>query len=240
MVVKETYHFSFNPFYLPCNHDCNYCYMKPIMNRFPDKFVPGFFEHRFEGIKNSKHKTIFIGSNSDYFQDSIPRNYIHRTIELLKKLDPSNTICFLTKNPLRYLEFIDSFNEDWLLGLTIESNNNIYINSKAKTPLKRIEAFLKVKSKHEKVYVMIEPLHAFECVFKSMIKKINPDYIIIGLNSNNSISLPEPRKEDLQDLINYFQDMGKIVITKKNISRLGITPRYGKIKKNIIDFKYDN
>ena len=241
--VYETYHERLNAFYILCSNDCNYCYMKPIIHRFPKKFQPGFFIKRLEAKRNMKNKSFFIQTNCDVFDKKVPDKWIYDTIRYIDKYyKKSNTFCMLTKNPERYLDFIDFIPKDWLLGLTLETNYSelIRMYSKAPLPHKRYNSMQKVRETHKNIYVMVEPILDFDKgFFYNLLISLDAKYYLFGANSLKSIKLKEPDTDKILTLINKLKMQNKIVIIKDNMKRLGIETKIGYLKKNLSDFRFE-
>lgn len=99
---------TFNIVKAKCYHDCSYCYVK-IMNKTQTE------EHLDKNelkTKLYKDNFIFVGSGIDLFAQNISSNWIKRT--LYKCYEANNNLfgdenryLFQSKNPRRFLEFID-------------------------------------------------------------------------------------------------------------------------------------
>lgn len=240
--VYETFTDRLNPIYVPCSN-CKYCYMIPLIKRFPDKFKLGFFIKRLEAKRNMKNKTFFIETNCDIFNKNVPNKWIYDTIRYIDKhYDKSNTFCMLTKFPERYLNFIKFIPEDWLLGLTLETNYDelIRMYSKAPLPYKRYNSMQKVREQHKNIYIMVEPILDFDnSFFYNLLISLDAKYYLFGANSLKSIKLKEPSSDKLRTLINKLNLQDKIVIVKENTERLGIKTKIGYLKKDVSDFRFE-
>jgi len=160
-----------------CKHGCQYCYARDIANRFyKEKFEPTFRPERLAAPKNTKvpkdattgEKNVFVVSMGDLFGNWVPEDWIEQILNSAKT-NPQWNFLFLTKNPIRLLEF--KFPSNSWVGTTIDTQarvqNAMDVFSKLKAPVK---------------FFSCEPLQE-ELTFKSL-KMI--DWIIIGGKSKSS------------------------------------------------------
>ena len=200
-----------------CYHDCSYCYMKRWKNLKPTRF-----DEKELKTDLGKGNFIFVGSSNDMFSEDIPLEWILKTLKHCKKHD--NKYLFQSKNPKRFLNFIDIIDnciitDKSILCTTIESDKYIpEIMKNSPAPIDRSIAM------HELSYavntcVTIEPIINFSLKnLINLIQACNPIQVNIGADSGNN-NLPEPSKEKIIDLI---YEIGKFtkVNQKKNLSRL--------------------
>ena len=235
---KEEKLFTINPLVLNkkdtlnCFYNCIYCYARNIYTRFKDKFVPGFYENRLKGLKYAVDN-VFISSTTDFFHDCIPDSLISYIIEKLNQYNENNcNLYFLTKNPLRYQKFLNCFDKEttWL-GATIETDSyksqTCEITS-APIPEKRIEHFKNVNYPNK--FISIEPILSFNKSFIKDILEIKPRLIFIGANSDihSRSILKEPKRKDILEAIESFEENGINVVKKGNLKRI-IAKNSGKI-----------
>lgn len=142
---------SLNPI-VWCKHWCYYCYAKRFNERYkliPKWDDPQFFENRLK--KSSKWKSwdrVFVWSMSDIFWEWISKEKIVKIFEFVNTC-PDQKFMFLTKNPNRYLEFINEFPQNIMIWTTMNTRADI----------KKIDPFIKIKSKIEiETFASLEPL----------------------------------------------------------------------------------
>lgn len=82
-----------------CPHQCFYCYMK----QFPSGSDNLWFAESELKTNLGRGNSIFVGSSNDLFAESIPDEWIRRTIEHCARFD--NRYFFQSKNPKRFQEF---------------------------------------------------------------------------------------------------------------------------------------
>ena len=84
-----------------CSHKCSYCYMRKFGVQKPVRFD---FNELKTNLGRGNH--IFVGSSNDMFASNIPVEWINLTLDYCSRYD--NKYLFQTKNPARFLEFIQS------------------------------------------------------------------------------------------------------------------------------------
>jgi DNA repair photolyase len=155
---------------------------------------------------------IFVGSSCDMFADSIPEEWIIKTLEHCSKFD--NTYLFQTKNPKNIRRILPAKSR---VCVTFETNRwypEIMMNSPK--PIDRVIQTMLVR---HPVYITIEPIMDFDLdEMMRMIYDCGPQQINIGADSGQN-NLPEPTKEKLEQLI--FALKSYYTIDKKtNLKRL--------------------
>lgn len=191
----EWTNFTWNPI-TGCLYDCPYCYAKVNYMRFHKQnekkpyimideelnqsFDPKFWGYRLEDKMPKKPSKIFVGSMGEMFGFLVPRDLIGKVLEVVKKY-PQHTYQFLTKNPIRYLEF--NFPKNVWLGTTIEKG------SSDPSMKKRLDSIKLVKDSFPDLYVFVsaEPLLGKfeENDFAGI------DLVIVGAMTGSSAVIPE-------------------------------------------------
>lgn len=158
--------------------------------------------------------TIFVGSSTDMFAETIPKKWINRVLSHI--IDYPNTLFYFeSKNPERYIDFFEvrhTSDKIWL-GTTIETNreNGEYAVSMAPSIGKRVFHWLDVLS--------MEPIMDFDLEeLVSIIRFINPKFVSIGADSQRH-NLPEPSPEKLRSLIYQLRGLTEVKL-KSNLRRL--------------------
>lgn len=241
--VYETFTQNLNPIRVKnCSHACVYCYMNPIkQNAKEGVFKTGFYPTTLIKKSKMKNRSFFLCTSCDIFDPQVPDEWIIETINIIKReFNRSNTFCMLTKNPKRYMDFLDIIPHSWLLGCTIETDAEELISrySKATSTRNRIDWMKWVKQKHPNIFVMLEPLMLFTSRFTKTIRSIKPNYVVIGANSRKDLVLPEPTTKSLKKLINDLRKADYIVIVKSNIERLGVKSVVGYLNKDNTKFRW--
>ena len=203
---------TWNPIKGKCLHDCTYCYMKSI----PQYSKPLFIESEMTTPLNGK--SIFIGSSTDVFANNIPSEWIDKILNhCMEEYDKRNCQSFLlqSKNPKRFLEFINHpIMKRCVLCTTIETNR-FYPDFMCNAPKieERVEAMEEIAKQGKATMVTAEPLMQFDLeTMLEYIKRCQPKVVNIGRNSRRDVELPEPTKEEVQQLISGLKDFTKIHI----------------------------
>mgnify|MGYP000064710522 CR=1 FL=1 len=202
---------TWNPIRGRCPHQCVYCYMRGF------KVGKLRLEEKELRTKLGSGNFIFIGSSTDMWADEVPGKWIKKVLEHTKKF-PKNTYLLQTKRPIRFIEFIDYFDDNYILGTTLETNRDYKI-TKAPNPKTRWCEFILSVGVGFRKMVSIEPILDFDLEeFISMIRLTNPEFVSIGADSKNN-NLPEPSKEKLISLIRELKKITEVKI-KTNLFRL--------------------
>ena len=204
-----------------CNHRCKYCWVNNLKKRF--KKIKERYSGKLRLLESEfkkplkKGKTYFICACNDMFQKEVPSEYIKRILDYCKRFD--NTYLFQSKNPNRFLEFINSFPEKTILGTTIETTKYVGIVSDAPPLMGRMQIMECLKIYNIKRAITIEPILEFNLkIMVSWIKRIKPDLVFIGADSKKN-NLPEPSKEKVDALIKELKKFTEVKI-KDNLKRL--------------------
>jgi len=202
-----------------CLHSCTYCWARRLaetklknVERYRDGFKPKLVEKELNRRFHKKY--VFAVDMGDLFGDWVPSEWILKVIDAISK-SPSSHFLFLTKNPKRYMEFLDLYPENVVLGATIETNRN-YPVSKAPSTIERYN-FMKELSFKNKI-VSIEPIMDFDLeTFAEWVRNINPVMVHVGYdNYNNNLVEPEISKtKQLIDQLNTFTRVKILTLREK-------------------------
>jgi protein gp37 len=116
--------YTINPI-IGCMHGCPYCYAKRMNDRF--HFVKKWDEPEYQNgwdkkvVAIKKPSVIFVGSMTDLFGAWVTKEGIKDILEYCGKL--KHKFLFLTKNPMRYLDF--DFPANCWRGATITGKKDI-------------------------------------------------------------------------------------------------------------------
>jgi protein gp37 len=207
-----------------CKHPCEwYCYAKEIAERFPAVFpvgfTPVFHPERLDAPANTKvpkeaatdpwHKLVFVGSEADNFGKWVPTPWIELVFASCTA-DPEWEYLFLTKNPRRYLEFIDTFPPTAWIGASVDTQKRVRVTEDAFRGLKHVE-----RIKWLSVEPMLEPV---EFTDLSLF-----DWVVIGALSATR-QHPEPFAPQWEWVVRLWmqaKEAGCAVHLKTNL--LGVT-----------------
>lgn len=203
-----------------CPHQCRYCYVTTFKKMFPalkNKYSGGLrlIEKELK-MSEGRGQTVFVQDCGDLFAQEVPSEMIEKVLSHCCDY-PLNRYLFQTKNPKRFLDFINKFPKNTILGTTIESDRNYPDLSRAPSQKKRAIAMGNLEG-FEKM-VSIEPILDFHLdSFMEMIQKIDPKFISIGADSK-SHGLKEPDPSKINELINELKGLTEVRI-KENLKRL--------------------
>ena len=207
---------TWNPLGGRCPFNCIYCWSmgeKGLVKRYNMKKYQGpprLIEKEFKIFK--KGEFVFVQDMSDLFAGIIPKEYIERILEHIKKF-PKNTFLLLTKNSKRYLEFEDRIPNNCICGVTVETNRDKGYRkiSHAPLPTDRLAAMHLLKGNIRKM-ISIEPIMDFDLdYFVNEIEAIKPSFVYVGYD-NYLYGLPEPLLPKTKELIKQLEEFTKVRI----------------------------
>jgi DNA repair photolyase len=195
-----------------CKHDCSYCYMK----RFP---LPAMnLNEQDMKTRLGEGNVIFVCHTADLFADDVPAEWIKKVLLHCNQY-PKNRYLFQSKNSGRFAEFDGKYPVDVFLGTTIETNRDIYVESKAPSYMERAKGLQKMNKMGYETMVTIEPIFDFDLdELVEIVITANPAWINIGADSKKH-GLPEPSKEQIKELINVLQSKTDVKL-KDNLKRI--------------------
>jgi DNA repair photolyase len=161
---------------------------------------------------------IFVGSSCDMWAWDVPDEWIKKVISHTRK--HNNKYLFQSKNPLRFISFLNELSaENYIFCTTLESNRDYPCISGGDTVTWRSQAMYRLANAGYKTMVTIEPIMDFDIEeFIKMIKRCSPTQVNIGADSGNN-HLLEPSKEKVLELISELEKFTKVII-KKNLGRI--------------------
>ena len=144
-----------------CLHLCLYCFMIALDNRF-DKWGDIRLDEKELRISLGKDNFIFVGSSTDMWAANVPSEWIVRVLDRCDEFD--NRYLFQSKDPNRFLEFIDHpVMSKSVLSTTIETNRWYPdVMNKAPHPNDRANAMAAVAAHGVPTMVTVEPAMAFD------------------------------------------------------------------------------
>jgi len=205
-----------------CLHECKYCYVQKMADRFGNKLGETHLDNR-HFVDLGEGNVIFVCHMNDLFADGLPSEWTQKVIDHCKRY-PKNTYLFQTKNPIRFFEFgLQNWNNA-ILATTVEcdwgTEYNTYV-SLAPLPWLRLR-YIKSRPSTCKWLITIEPVLRFSNEFAGMLLETNPDMIAIGADSKGC-NLKEPTPDEVRKLISELK--GKVdIFIKGNLRRL--VPEY--------------
>lgn len=212
---------SFNPAGGACKHDCRYCYRKDMMKIGPQvekKYTgkPFIDEKALKKIPKTD-LVIFVCSMMDIM--ALPHEIILRILERCRQ-NPEHIYLFQSKNPRKFLEYLQYMPPKVIIGTTIESNRSELTDPLTNAPgvNERLAGMLEIPNGYDKM-VSLEPIIDFDIAeFVQIIAYIHPKFVSIGADSKGH-NLPEPSPEKIKELIKELEKFTEVRI-KPNLRRL--------------------
>jgi len=190
---------TWNPV-IGCKNNCEYCYARNFNTRF--RFIkfwnePEWRENSFEKMFPKKPQRIFVGSMSEiyYWEKRWMEVILGRIL-----CYPQHTFQFLTRYPRAYKDY--EFPSNCWVGVTITNNNANY----APKYLGRIN------------FISIEPI--LEEINVDRIDFYEPDWIIIGAETGNRKGKVIPKKEWIENIVNYCKEASIPVYLKDSLKNI--------------------
>ena len=178
---------TFNPI-IGCKNNCIYCYAKRINDRFKfikDWNIPEWREKSFNKKFPKKPQRIFVGSMSEIKYWEL--EWIQKVLDKIEKY-PQHTFQFLTKFPYVYSQW--HFPDNCWLGITITKEEDFTKGISYDFILSKNITFLS-----------IEPI--LEKIDPNLFTELNINWVIIGAETGNGKGKIIPKKEWVEDIVNY-------------------------------------
>jgi len=214
-----------------CKHLCKYCWARRLAltklansPRYRNGFRPKLIREELRR-KFREGELVFVSDMGELFGEWVPKNWIQKVLECIKR-NPKTLFLLLTKNPKRYLEFIEEIPQNCILGITIETNRDV-INgedyskiSKAPKPSERMKWVRKLRKKWKGfLMIAIEPIMDFDLdEFSRFIEEVLPTFVVIG-KDNYRNNLPEPQEEKIKK---FYERIRRVTYVKfkKSLQKL--------------------
>ena len=199
-----------------CPHDCEYCFMDALDHRFNNWGELRLDEKEF-CVNLGKDNFIFVGSSTDMWAANVPSEWIVRVLGRCDEFE--NRYLFQSKDPSRFLEFIDHpVMRKSVLSTTIETNRWYSVMNNAPHPHDRANAMAAVAARGVPTMVTVEPAMTFDHdELVAMIRACCPTQVNIGRNTNKQVQLPEPTRDEVQALIAELKTFTQVLV-KPNAS----------------------
>lgn len=203
--------YTWNPIKGKCLHDCSYCYMK-TMPQYQHLILA---ENEFKTDLGNGNR-IFIGSTTDAFAENVPSEWIVRILDYCYQnhnAEKPNAYLLQSKNPKRFLEFINHPIMERVIFCTTIETNRFYpeIMNKAPRIEERVEAMEEIARLGRPTMATAEPLMQFDHEeVVSFIRRCSPKLVNIGKESKGRVKLPEPTQEEVQQLIAELKSFANV------------------------------
>jgi DNA repair photolyase len=219
--------YTANPLGGQCEHKCYYCYVdelktNPMLNK---KYRGGYTLNEKDIRTPTKYieedKVVFVCNCTDLFAEGVPDDFIVKILNHCNIYD-YNTYLFQSKNPIRFVDYIEYVPKKSIFGTTIETD--MKIDTKAPDVEHRARHLGWLANNYTyQTMVSVEPIHRFDVVaLFNLIQECNPSFVSIGADSKGK-GIHEPKATELEVLIETLENADIEVRLKKNLNRL-LTP----------------
>lgn len=215
---------TYNPIKGACYYGCLYCFMRVVRHRFGQDPTHRLDEKELK-VSLGSGNFIFVGSSTDEFAENVPSEWIVKILDHLNEF-PDNTYQLQSKNPARFLEFLNHplFGDKSrvIFCTTLESDIDRPEISKAPTMDARVTAMQNLSALGFRTMVTVEPIMAFSSPqnFSALIASCNPMQVNIGTNTSRGVKLPEPTQAEFQALMLELEKLNVNIHLKRNIDRM--------------------
>ena len=159
---------------------------------------------------------IYLGEgnfSTDEWAANVPSEWIEQVLDYCDGFD--NRYLFQSKNPARFLEYLDHpVMRQSVLCTTIETNR-FYpdIMRNAPLPRERAVAMREIANYGIPTYVTCEPLMQFDLAgLVELVGMCSPQQVNIGRNSRYDITLPEPTANEVKMLKAELEKFTKVEV----------------------------
>lgn len=189
---------------------------------YPFGFVPTFHRYKLdEPQKWKKPRNIFVCSMADLFGDWVPDEWIDDVIKATQRA-LQHRYLFLTKNPERYGEWLERFEEGRISEL--DELENCWFGASASN-----NAELERANRSKAQWVSIEPIRERIETDEDPFIEFNPytgakrkrwAWVVIGAETGNSKNKVAPKREWIDDIATACADYGTPVFMKESLREL--------------------
>lgn len=206
---------TWNPLGGRCPYDCVYCWAKALVKQYDMAKYRGIPIIDQKQIKRSfpPDSFVFCCDMRDMFSPDVRDDLIR---QILKEIgQKQGKYLLLTKNPQRYLYFLNQMPINVVLGATVENNRRYSGWSKAPAQDLRLISLLELRKKTQlPIFVSVEPIMDFDIpLFTTILVALKPWGVGIGFD-NYGHHLTEPSLAKTTDLIDALEISGVTVYRK--------------------------
>lgn len=238
---------SWNPV-TGCLHGCEYCYAKRMVERFgwetdaemlhdvhlpqrnaigninpyPYGFAPTILRYKLdEPQKWTEPRTIFVCSMGELFGEWVPDEWIDEVFRATQQATQHRYL-FLTKNPERYGEWLERFEEGRIEGLDIIENCWLGASASNNDELERanrsMACWLSLEPIRERIDTEEDQFMEFRPYDGAELRRW--EWVVIGAETGNSKNRVRPEKEWIDDIVRVCKVYGTPVFMKESLREL--------------------
>lgn len=186
---------------------------------YPFGFVPTFHRYKLdEPQKWKKPRNIFVCSMADLFGDWVPDEWIDDVIKATQRA-LQHRYLFLTKNPERYGNWLERFEEgrisgldevaDCWFGASVSNNAEMERANRSRAMWISIEPIREQIETDEDQFMQFEPYTGAE--------QRRWEWVVIGAETGNSKNKVVPQRGWIEDIAKVCADFGTPVFMKESL-----------------------
>lgn len=189
---------------------------------YPFDFSPTFHRYKLnEPQKWKKPRNIFVCSMADLFGDWVPDEWIDAVISSTQSA-LQHRYLFLTKNPKRYDDWLERFEEGRAKG--IEEVANCWFGASASTNKELDRA-----NESRAQWLSIEPIRERIATDENQFMEVDPyigyeqkrwEWVVIGAETGNSKHKIVPKREWVEEIVKVCKEYGTPVFMKESLREL--------------------
>lgn len=176
-----------------------------VKQPYPNGFAPTFHRYRLDEPQHwKKPRTIFVCSMADLFGDWVPDEWIDSVIRATQEARQHRYL-FLTKNPERYDEWLERFEESKIQGL--DEIEDCWFGASASN-----NEQLERANRSRAIWLSIEPIREhidteedqfmeFVQTPAGEVERARWAWVVIGAETGNSKDKVIPRKEWIDEIV---------------------------------------
>ena len=189
---------------------------------YPFDFLPTFHRYKLgEPQRWKKPRNIFVCSMADLFGDWVPDEWIDAVISSTQSA-LQHRYLFLTKNPKRYDDWLERF-EEWR-AKGIEEVANCWFGASASTNKELDRA-----NESRAQWLSIEPIRERIATDENQFMEVDPyigyeqkrwEWVVIGAETGNSKHKIVPKREWVEEIVKVCKEYGTPVFMKESLREL--------------------
>ena len=189
---------------------------------YPFGFTPTLHRYRLDEPKKwSEPRTIFVCSMGELFGEWVPDEWIDEVFRATQQAT-QHIYLFLTKNPERYGEWLQRFEEGSIDGLHIIENCWLGASASNNDELERA-------NRSRACWLSIEPIRERVDTDEDQFMEFRPydgaelrrwEWVVIGAETGNSRNRVCPEKEWIEDIVHVCKAYGTPVFMKESLRGL--------------------
>lgn len=189
---------------------------------YPFDFSPTFHRYKLDEPQRwKKPRNIFVCSMADLFGDWVPDEWIDAVISSTQSA-LQHRYLFLTKNPTRYDDWLERFEEGRAKG--IEEVANCWFGASASTNKELDRA-----NESRALWLSIEPIRERIATDENQFMEVDPyigyeqkrwEWVVIGAETGNSKHKIVPKREWVEEIVKVCKEYGTPVFMKESLREL--------------------